>query len=170
MNTLIVCHHKQEIPDDFAAAQSRHQFFDYAMLGVSRDCRTDEKVSQLLRFFVGGAKVLQLVSGRVGGPLFEPALTSLAEDGRHLAIVSKPTRRVSFNLTDFYHNRSHLIGVDSLGIGGAEIASIMDELRPGFESGALLPFDTTPWPLARAAEAYAAADRGGDPNKQILLP
>jgi NADPH:quinone reductase len=93
-------------------------------------------IPNVVREMTGGRGV-ELVLDGVGGPLFEPALTSLAEDGRHLAIVSKPTRRVSFNLTDFYHNRSHLIGVDSLGIGGSEIASIMDELRPGFETGAV---------------------------------
>ena len=106
----------------------------------------------------------------VGGALFEPALTSLREGGRHLVIVSKGMRRVSFNLTDFYHNKTHLIGVDSLKLTGPEIASIMDALRPGFESRALRPFDVTTWPLARAVEAYEAADRDGARAKHVLLP
>ena len=71
----------------------------------------------------------------VGGALFEPALTSLREGGRHMVIVSKGMRRVSFDLTDFYHNKSHLIGVDSLKLTGPEIAAIMDQLRPGFAAG-----------------------------------
>jgi hypothetical protein len=94
----------------------------------------------------------------------------LAEGGRQMVIVSKGTRRVSFNLTDFYHNKSHLLGVDSLKLTGSEIASIMDSLRPGFEAGALKAFDVTTWPLARAAEAYAAADRDGAKAKHVLLP
>jgi NADPH:quinone reductase-like Zn-dependent oxidoreductase len=106
----------------------------------------------------------------VGGPLFEPALTSLREGGRHLVIVSKGTRRVSFDLTDFYHNRLHLIGVDSLGLTGPEIASIMDQLRPGFEAGALQAFDVTTWPLERGAEAYEAASRGGAAKHVLLMP
>ena len=112
---------------------------------------------------------VELVLDCVGGPLFEPALTSLRVGGRHMAIVSKPVRRVTFNLTDFYHNRTHLIGVDSLGLNGPEIATIMDELRPGFEAGALRPFDVTTWPLERGAEAYAAADRDGAAAKHVLL-
>jgi NADPH:quinone reductase len=113
---------------------------------------------------------VELVLDCVGGHLFEPALLSLREGGRHMAIVSKPIRRVSFNLTDFYHNRSHLFGVDSLKLGGPEIGSIMDALRPGFESGALQPFDVTTWPLALAADAYMAADRDSAKAKHVLLP
>jgi hypothetical protein len=63
-----------------------------------------------------------------------------------------------------------LIGVDSLGLNGAEIAAIMDALRPGFEAGALSPFEVTTWPLARAAEAYEAADRDGAQAKHVLSP
>jgi len=119
---------------------------------------------------LNGGEGVDLVLDGVGGALFEPALTSLREGGRHLAIVSKGTRRVSFNLTDFYHNKSHLIGVDSLKLTGPEIAAIMDQLRPGFDAGALRPFDVTAWPLARASEAYDAAERDGANAKHVLLP
>ncbi len=115
-------------------------------------------------------KGADLVLDCVGGALFEPALTSLRVGGRHLAIVSRGTQRVSFNLTDFYHNKLHLIGVDSLGLTGVEIATIMDQLRPGFDGGWLRPFDVTTWPLDRVAEAYAAADRDGAKAKHVLLP
>jgi NADPH2:quinone reductase len=111
-----------------------------------------------------------LVLDCVGGALFEPALTSLCVGGRHLVIVSKGMRRVSFDLTDFYHNKIHLIGVDSLGLSGVEIATIMDQLSPGFEGGWLKASEVTTWPLARVAEAYAAADRDGANAKHVLLP
>jgi NADPH2:quinone reductase len=128
-----------------------------------------QNITSAVRDLTGG-KGVELVLDCVGGPLFEPALTSLRLGGRHMAIVSKPVRRVSFNLTDFYHNRAHLIGVDSLGLSGPEIASIMDQLRPGFESGALRPFDVTSWPLGRGAAAYDTADRDGARAKHVLLP
>jgi NADPH2:quinone reductase len=119
---------------------------------------------------LNGGHGADLVLDGVGGALFEPALTSLREGGRHLVIVSKGTRRVSFDLTDFYHNKSQLIGIDSLKLSGPEIASVMNQLRPGFEVGALRPFEVTAWPLARGAEAYAAADRDGARAKHVLLP
>lgn len=117
-----------------------------------------------------GGQGADLVLDGVGGALFEPALTSLRMGGRHLVIVSKGMRRVSFDLTDFYHNKSHLIGVDSLGLTGPDIAAIMNQLRPGFEAGALRPFEVTTWPLARAVEAYEAAERDGARAKHVLLP
>jgi NADPH:quinone reductase-like Zn-dependent oxidoreductase len=66
--------------------------------------------------------VLALTSGHgadvvldtVGGPLFEPCLKSLARRGRQVAISSGHAPVVSFNLVDFYHRQSHLVGVDSL--------------------------------------------------------
>jgi NADPH:quinone reductase-like Zn-dependent oxidoreductase len=132
------------------------------------DTQTQD-IPTAVRALTGGAGA-DLVLDGVGGALFEPALTSLREGGRHLVIVSKGMRRVSFDLTDFYHNKTHLIGVDSLKLTGLEIAAVMDRLRPGFESGALRPFAVTTWALARAVEAYEAADRDGARAKHVLLP
>jgi NADPH:quinone reductase len=127
-----------------------------------------EDIPRAVRELTGGQGA-DLVLDCVGGALFEPALTSLRQGGRHLAIVSKGMRRVSFDLTDFYHNKTHLIGVDSLGLTGAEIASILDQLRPGFDAGSFRAFDVKTWGLDQAVEAYQAADRGGD-AKHILVP
>jgi NADPH:quinone reductase-like Zn-dependent oxidoreductase len=127
-----------------------------------------QDIPRAVRDLTGGHGA-DLVLDCVGGELFERALTSLREGGRHLVIVSKGTRRVSFDLTDFYHNRLHLIGVDSLGLSGPEIASIMDQLRPGFEAGALQALDVTTWPLERGSEAYEAASRDGAAAKHVLL-
>jgi NADPH:quinone reductase len=116
-----------------------------------------------------GGKGVDLVYDAVGGPLFEPSLKSLAFRGRQIAITSVGERRVSFDLIDFYHNLSRLIGVDSLKLSGREIAAIMDALRPGFESGALKPFDVKARPLGNAIAAYDAVETGGSPEKQVLI-
>ena len=112
---------------------------------------------------------VDLVLDCVGGALFEPALLSLAVGGRHMVIVSKGMRRVRFDLTDFYHNRSHILGVDSLGLTGPEIAAIMNELRPGFETGDLRPSGVRTWTLREAAVAYEAASTDVS-VKQVLVP
>ncbi|HEY5229139.1 MAG TPA: zinc-binding alcohol dehydrogenase family protein, partial [Opitutaceae bacterium] len=47
----------------------------------------------------------------IGGVLFEPCLRALAHRGRQVSISSSPEPRVGFNLVDFYHNESRLLGV-----------------------------------------------------------
>ena len=106
----------------------------------------------------------------MGGALFEPTLKSLGLDGRQVAITSVGSRRVEFDLTDFYHNRLRLIGVDTAKHTGVQIARIMDNLREGFNDGCLTPPAVKTWPLEDGVEAYLAVERGEASAKQILLP
>jgi len=115
-------------------------------------------------------KGVDLVLDTVGGPVFEPALKSLGLDGRQIAITSVGNRRVEFDLIDFYHHRQRLIGVDTAKLGGVEIAPIMDDLRAGFETGALKPPVVKTWPLPRAIDAYLAVANGDTSAKHVLLP
>ena len=115
-------------------------------------------------------KGADLVLDAVGGPMFEPSLKSLRRGGRQIAISGTKDRRVSFDLIDFYHNSSHLIGVDTLKLTGTEIANLMNELRAGFQEGRLQAPAVTTWPLERGVEAYEAVEKGHLPAKQILIP
>jgi NADPH:quinone reductase len=117
-----------------------------------------------------GGDGVDLVYDTVGGPMFEPALKSLRVGGRQIAIASTSERRVSFDLIDFYHHRLRLIGIDSLQLRGAEIAAIMDAIKPGFDSGALKPYGVKTWPLDGAIAAYTAVENGSGPEKQVLIP
>jgi NADPH:quinone reductase len=114
-------------------------------------------------------KGVDLVYDTVGGHLFEPCLKSLRLGGRQVTIASVGERRVSFDLIDFYHNLTVLIGVDSLKLPGPQIAAIMDALKTGFECGALKPFPTRAWRLDAAVAAYTAVGQGAGPEKQVLV-
>lgn len=114
-------------------------------------------------------KGADLVLDAVGGAMFEPSLKALRYGGLQIAISSAKDRRVSFDLVDFYHNGSRLIGVDTMKLTGREIASLMNELRTGFQEGYLQAPAITTWPLERAVEAYKAVGRGGLSTKQILI-
>ncbi|MBV8401829.1 MAG: NADP-dependent oxidoreductase [Acetobacteraceae bacterium] len=115
-------------------------------------------------------KGVDLVLDAVGGPMFEPGLKSLRLGGRQVAIASAPERRVSFDLIDFYHNLSRLIGVDTMKLTGPQIARVMDQLRAGFDEGHLHAPGVTTWPLSRAVEAYQATATGETPTKHVLVP
>jgi NADPH:quinone reductase-like Zn-dependent oxidoreductase len=121
-------------------------------------------------------RVLDLTAGRgvdavldaVGGPMFEPALRSLRYGGRQVAITSTGDPRVSFNLIDFYHNLSRLLGVDSNGLTAGQVGEIADELRLGFETGALTPPPIEIVPFESAVDAYGRVANRQAKVKQIL--
>jgi NADPH:quinone reductase len=120
-------------------------------------------------------RVFELTAGRgadvvfdtVGGPMFEPALQSLRYGGRQVAISSRDPR-VSFNLADFYHNYSRLLGVDSYGLTSREIAEIESELQPGFETGVLTPPPIEIVPFEKAVDAYNRMAAGQAKAKPVL--
>jgi len=121
-------------------------------------------------------RVLELTAGRgvdavfdtVGGPMFEPALRSLRYGGRQVAITSTGGPRVSFNLIDFYHNFSRLLGVDSYGLTPRQVGDIEDQLRSGFETGALKPRPIEVIPFERAVDAYSRVAAGQAKSKLVL--
>jgi NADPH:quinone reductase len=121
-------------------------------------------------------RVLELTAGRgvdavfdtVGGPLFEPALRSLKHGGRQVAISSAGDPRVSFNLVDFYHNFSTLLGVDSFGLTSGNIAKIAAELNPGFETGVLKPPPIDVVPFEKAVDAYTRIANREAKAKQVI--
>ncbi len=113
-------------------------------------------------------KGADLALDAVGGELFEHCLHALRRGGRQIAISSNP-QVVSFNLVDFYHGVKRLIGVDSMGLNGPDIAALMDLLRAGFEEGALQPPAVQTWSFDQAIDAYEAVAVGGAPVKHVLL-
>ena len=124
------------------------------------------------------ARVFELTDGKgaevvfdtVGGSLFEPALRCLGRGGRQVAISSSKEPRVSFSLVDFYHNMSRLIGFDSYSYTPRDTAEILDELRGGFESGALVAPRVKGIPLAEAVAAYQDVAGGRAETKIVLIP
>ena len=121
-------------------------------------------------------RVLELTAGKgvdavfdtVGGALFESALRSLRFGGRHVVISSAGDPRVSFNLVEFYHNFSRLFGVDSYGLTSRQIAEIEDQLRSGFEAGALKPPPIETVPFEKAVDAYSRVAARQAKTKQVL--
>jgi len=121
-------------------------------------------------------RILELTTGKgvdavldtVGGPMFEPALRSLRAGGRQVVISSAGNPRVTFNLIDFYHNSSRLLGVDSYGLTLQQIAEIEQELGTGFEMGVLKPPAIEIVPFEKAVDAYSRMAAGGAKAKLVL--
>lgn len=128
---------------------------------------TEEDVRERVFELTGGAGA-DAVFDTVGGAMFEPALRSLRVGGRHVAITSTGDRRVCFDLIDFYHNSSRLVGVDSMKFTPAEVGAIAEELRAGFEAGALRPPMIEASAFENAVEAYEKVAGGRAAAKQVL--
>lgn len=114
-----------------------------------------------------GADVLLDV---VGGPMFEKCLAALALRGRQVSINSGLQPRVSFNLVDFYHNESRLLGVDSLKLGLEETAGILRQLTPGIESGIFPAPRAETFSLEEGPRVYRDIDESKIKGKPILVP
>jgi NADPH:quinone reductase len=106
----------------------------------------------------------------VGGAMFEPCLAALAWRGRQVAISSSPEARVSFNLVDFYHNESRLLGVDSLKLSFDETAEILRRLTAGFESGLYPAPSLEIFSLEEGPRLYRDIAEGKIKAKAILVP
>ena len=122
-----------------------------------------------VRALTGGAGVA-VIFDTVGGSMFETALQMLRVRGRLIEISAGDRAQVSFNLADFYHNESRLVGVDTLKGDLITHADILEQLRPGFEDGSYLPpvIEQT-FTLDQVVSAYQLVDQG-TPGRVVLLP
>jgi NADPH:quinone reductase len=92
-----------------------------------------------------------------------------APRGRVVEIAATGKRRVEFDLTDFFHNETRLIGADSRKRDAIASARLLANLTDGFERGRYTAPVVNRFPLARAKDAYAAVERGGQ-GRIVLTP
>lgn len=122
-----------------------------------------EDAAAVIRDLTGG-RGADVVLNTAGGATFEPSLAMLAHRGRLAVLASPGQPRLSFDLLDFYHNESQLLGVDTLKRDMTASAGLLDALAPGFEDGSFLPpVIARSVRLEDAADAYrsvAAGTRG----------
>jgi NADPH2:quinone reductase len=115
-------------------------------------------------------KGADLVFDTVGGIMFEAALSMAAPRGRVVEIASTGKRRVEFDLIDFYHNETRLIGADSRKRDAIGCARLLANLTDGFERCRYTaPIVNARYPLVRAKEAYAAMECGSQ-GRIVLTP
>ncbi len=106
----------------------------------------------------------------VGGSMFEPALHCLAVRGRLVEISAGGQRQVSFDLADFYHNESRLLGVDTLKRDLTASALVLDMLAPCFEAGTYRPAPIAETvPLADVRDGYRMV-AAGTAGRIVLHP
>jgi NADPH2:quinone reductase len=117
-----------------------------------------------------GGRGADVVLDCVGGVMFRHALDCLAWRGRLVEMSVTGARQVTFDLADFYHNESRLIGIDTLKLNLTASAEVLEALRPGFEAGDYRPAPIARrFPLGEAVAAYQAV-AAGEPGRVVLCP
>ena len=101
---------------------------------LSAHIASNEGAPEEVRRLTAG-KGADLVFDTVGGIMFEAALSMAAPCGRVVEIASTGKRRVEFDLIDFYHNETRLIGADSRKRDAIASARLLANLTEGFERG-----------------------------------
>jgi len=136
---------------------------------IDRYVASDEHLTEAIRAATNGAGA-NVVFDAVGGITFEPALKSLAHLGRLVVMSAVGRTRVEFDVRDFYHNESRIIGADSRKLDATASAKRLAAMLPAFESGALAapPIDRTV-PLDQAIEAYQHV-AAGVRDRFVLVP
>ncbi len=116
-----------------------------------------------------GGRGVDVAFDCLGGEVFDPVLSTLGQAGRQVAITSVGTRRVSFDLRDFYHRSLTLLGVDSRALTVTDCARILNSLLPLFEAGRLKAARIAKrGSLQEARELYAYVSKGGG-GKAVLV-
>jgi NADPH:quinone reductase len=129
----------------------------------------DPEMASMLRAHTAG-RGADVIFNAAGGPVFGIALELLAHRGRQVEITSPVERRVTFDLVDFYHNESQLLGVDTLKLDLTASGRILEKLRPGFDAGIYQPQVISKClPLADAQHAYELVAKG-ERGRVVLKP
>ncbi|MDQ3864397.1 MAG: zinc-binding alcohol dehydrogenase family protein [Actinomycetota bacterium] len=129
-----------------------------------------EEVTEAVLAATDGRGV-DLVLDAVGGPLFEPALKSLGENGCMVVITTTPDKQhASFNLFDFYRKGLRLFGLMTSFLDSEGSAAVLRDLGPGFDEGALrAPAIAEHYALEQAGTAYARVESGEVAGRVLLV-
>jgi NADPH:quinone reductase-like Zn-dependent oxidoreductase len=154
----------------FGVERSQEPYTGHASGAVRMIGAAEEDLVKVVREETGGHGA-DIVFNTVGSPYFEKANEAMALKGRQV-FISTIDRVAPFDIMAFYRGQHTYVGVDTLGMDGRDCAEILDALTPGFESGALRPFqvlDHAIYSLEHAKDAYAAVLSGAR-DRTVLRP
>lgn len=130
----------------------------------------DEHTVAHVRDLPGLADGVDVVFDSVGGIAFETALGLARRRGRVVEISGTGRRRVEFDLINFYHNETQLLGADSAKLGVVESARLMQAIAREFDHGKFdPPVVAHRYPLEQGREAYEAVANGTS-GRVVLVP
>ncbi len=154
----------------FAVEREREAYLGHSTRPVDMIDASTQDIADYVRAATDGHGA-DIVFNTVGSPYFEKACASMASEARQI-FISTLDRNVPFDIFRFFRGRHTFLGIDSLALSGVEGAEILNQLRPGFESGKLKPFpvhERAVFALENAKEAFKAAWEGSR-DRVVIRP
>jgi len=130
---------------------------------------SESNVAEAVMEITGGHGA-DIVYNTVGSPCFEDANHAMAHGGTQIFISDRLQKEVPFNIFYFYRHQHNFVGIDTQELDVVDCAGILDELKPGFLDGTLVPFRVKNehiYPLERARDAYLQTYTGS--KDKIIL-
>ncbi len=108
----------------------------------------------------------------IGNVQWNELLRSLNQYGR-MVVIAAPVgkREAQVNLLELYRKNQDILGINSVDLDYTQSAQILNEMKPGFESGALAPLPINPntiFSLDEAEKAYKLVHKGSGGKRVIL--
>ena len=119
---------------------------------------------------IPAALKVDVVLNSIGNLNWEKQIGSLKEFGRMVVIAALPGQREApLNLFNMYRNNQEIHGINTLDLDHAFNAKLLNEMKPGFESGALIPLTPDPvFSLEDATTAYKMVLHGSSGKRVVL--
>lgn len=134
------------------------------------DTRSTHLTEQILA--LNGGMLIDVILNSVGNVLWTQYMHVLNTFGRIVTISARENmREVIVNLFDLYRCNQELIGINTVALDYTHNAIILNQLKPGFESGALDPLKMDKemvFPLQKASDAYQLV-MSGKSIKRVAL-
>lgn len=102
------------------------------------------------------------------GHLFAESIEAAGQGGRVCVISAPQDSKAEFNLRSLYRKELRVMGTDSRRLDVTACSGLLAQMIPGFEQGKLSAVPPHPYPLDRAAEAYAKVMNGS--GRFCLVP
>lgn len=127
---------------------------------------SSEKLVEAVHRLTGGAGASVVFDS--SGMVFGDAIEAAASDARIPVIAAPADGQTTFNLRSIYRQELRVRGIDTIRLDTVASAKLIQQMLPGFESGALKVAPGQEYPLSKATEAYQAASKGG--QRIVLRP
>ena len=155
-----------------AVERTRDEYFGHATGPVDVvNLEHEPDVHQAIMDRTDG-KGADIIMNTVGSPYFDAACNSLAKQGRQIICTTIEEENM-INLRTFYRGNYHMTGVSNMDHNNILSGELLEDMKPGFESGAYKPYpikDENIYGLANAGEAYQIVLKGTSRARIVIDP